>query len=189
MLFALHNALFAMPPALFILFLSLDPHLEDMDAQPRGDRLELRWHDAEEDLRGALTPSRLRANSPIHVGLRIEPFSGAKNLVNAASVTLRPVPFAQRQALQPVSPGNIDHEDPGTVVALTQQADGSFAADIMPTNPGPHVLQVSFHSTRLKIARTALVVESAALPTWPWIVLATTLLFFTLFFGIRSQLK
>jgi hypothetical protein len=156
---------------------------------PRAEALMLRWHDAEDNLSGRIAPPRLRATVPVTVSMRIEPFSGPSLLSGPVTLTLRKVAFSPERDIQPIASENIDGDDPGIVVPMTKQSDGSYAATVAANGAGPHVLQVTFRTSRQKIANTTIRFESAPLPVWPWAILAVLVLVGTLGVAIARQVR
>ncbi len=154
---------------------------------PRAEALTLQWHDAEDNISGRIQPSRLRATVPVTVSMRIEPFSGPSLLAGPVTLTLRKVAFSPQRDIQPIASEPIDNDDPGTIVAMNKQPDGSYSATVAATGAGPHVLQVTFRTSRQKFANTTIRFEVAPLPVWPWAVLAIVVLASVLGTAIARQ--
>jgi hypothetical protein len=182
-----YNLLFAMIFSFLLTVISADPRPETAQLRPNDNRIDVAWHDAEDDLRGTVTPRRIRVGVSIVVSIRVEPFNLKGARPSALAMTLRQVPFVTPQEYQPISPGNIDQEDPGTVVQMQLQTDGSYLGEVTPTRDGPHVLQFSFRSTRMKNARAAINVESAPLPLWPWLLAASLFVALPLWMVARKK--
>ncbi len=120
--------------------------LDQVTVDPREDLLELSWSDAEERLQGSITPTAPREGEPLKVIVKIGRFEGAP--------FEGPITFTLREA-------GATHGQTVTV----PRGEHHWQATFTPENDGPHLLDVSFRTTRYKALHTPLVVsENAQVP-------------------------
>ena len=109
------------------------------------DGLVLFWEDAENALRGRMIPAVPRVGEPLRIALRIRTFEG-RAFKGPVMLTLR----ARGQM--------------GGPTEKVEPKDGLWSADFVPRLSGPHVLDVSFRTSRPKLLRAQLDVSESVFP-------------------------
>lgn len=134
--------------------------------------LDFEWSDAEDRIQGAISPKRPIEGQPIDVSAHVGTFQGAE--------FDGPVTLSFKEA------GSTG----GGQTQTLKRAKGEKAwrARFTPDRAGPHVLEVSFATTRHKVAAGAVEVQEAALARWPWWVLIGLLAAGALGFGVKQVL-
>ncbi len=144
---------------------------DQVNVDPRDDLLELSWSDAEERLQGSISPAVPREGEPLKVIVRLGRFEGTP--------FEGPITFTLREA-------GSTHGQTVTVPHGEQHWQATFT----PENDGPHLLDVSFRTTRYKALHTPLQVwENARVPRllgWGVLGLGALVL---LGYSVRSQLR
>jgi hypothetical protein len=112
---------------------------------PEEDKLVLFWEDSETALRGTMVPVVPRVGEPLRVTLRIRALEG-KPFKGQVMLTLRG-----------------EREIGGPTEKVEPQA-GIWAADFVPRVTGPHVLDVSFRTTRPKLLHARFEVGESQFP-------------------------
>jgi hypothetical protein len=144
-------------PALALLLsgLPVDVHAGENDLTTfklidRPGHHELFWQDAEDVVRGTITPRPTRSGGELTVSLFVGSVQGAP-FEGPVTIALRPL-----EAMG------------GTEAATVTRGkdDKTWVRRFTPTEPGPHRLEVSFRTTHLKVVRGVLPVEEAPLPRW-----------------------
>ena len=113
---------------------------------PNQRTLQLSWRDAEDSLKGTINPDLLREGEPLKVSLMVGSYYGAP-FAGPVTIALRP-DGAQ---------GSAD------TITVTPE-NGAWHATFTPKSDGPHVIDVSFRTTRLKVLHAKIPVERAKLP-------------------------
>jgi hypothetical protein len=144
---------------------------DQVNVDPRDDLLELSWSDAEERLQGSISPAVPREGEPLKIIVRLGRFEGTP--------FEGPITFTLREA-------GSTHGQTVTVPRGEQHWQATFT----PENDGPHLLDVSFRTTRYKALHTPLQVwENARVPRllgWGVLGLGALVL---LGYSMRSQLR
>jgi hypothetical protein len=107
--------------------------------------LELSWSDYEERLRGSLLPVPPVPGKPLQVQLHVgsyhgEPFDGP------VTITLREEGATQGQT------------------RMVRRGEANWTAEFVPERTGPHQLDISFRTTRLKVVHAKFDVAPAPIP-------------------------
>jgi hypothetical protein len=117
-----------------------------VNVDPREDLLELSWSDAEERLQGSISPAVPREGEPLKVIVQLGRFEGPP--------FEGPITFTLREA-------GATHGQTVTVA----RGERHWQATFTPESDGPHLLDVSFRTTRYKALHTSLqVMESTRVP-------------------------
>jgi hypothetical protein len=167
---------------LLLIALAAEPSLavapEDPDALDRiavntnRASMDLSWADSEDRLKGALSPFPLRADVPMQVSVSVGTYSGP-DFDGPLTITLK-APGAQKgESIEVKRP-------PGERLWL---------ARFTPHEEGPHTLEFSFRTTRLKRTVATIDVADAPVPRWPWYALLAVVTALAIGFGARSALK
>lgn len=133
--------------------------------------LELAWSDAEDRLKGAAGPSPVRANVPLQISVQVGTFAGG--------TFDGPVQFTLKAA---------GAERGESVEVRRAPGERLWLATLTPTSTGPHRLEFSFRSTRLKRSVAMIDVSDAPAPRWPWYGLVALATAIALGLGARSAL-
>jgi hypothetical protein len=116
---------------------------------PADRMLSLDWSDADDVLKGGITPAPLVAREPFTVSVRIEPKMGKGHDM--------PVVLTLRQ---------VGHEQ--GVSQVVKREHGVWVAHFTPQHQGPHLLDVAFRTGQPKVLHAGLTVRSAPVPAWAW---------------------
>lgn len=119
--------------------------LDQIEVTPRADVLELSWSDAEERLQGSVSPATPREGQPLQVSLQVNRFEGAA-YDGPVTLTLRETGATHGQSV------------------TVERGPRHWQATFTPENPGPHLLDVSFRTTRFKVVHAPLQVEGSLVP-------------------------
>ena len=144
--------------------------MDRVEVTPHDDVLELRWSDAEERLQGSLRPTPPRAGRELHVSLDVGSFEG---------VEFRgPLVLTLREA-------GATHGESRTVT----RGERHWEAVFVPENEGPHLLDVSFRTTRNKVVHAAFDVSPSPVPRILGLLLFGGITLTLLGFTVRSVLR
>lgn len=138
--------------------------------QVSGDVVQLSWADAEDRLQGSVRPVRPRAGEPLSVSLHVGAFEG-RPFDGPLTVTLRKV-----------------GETHGQTVTVAREGE-AWSTSFVPAEEGPHMLDVSFRSTRHKLVHARLEVAEAALSRLPWFIVLGAIAAALLALGVRRAGK
>lgn len=110
----------------------------------------LQWRDAEDVVRGTVTPWPVRVGEPFTVSLVVSTVQGA-DFEGPVTIALRPL-----------------DELGGTASQTVKRSEGEKAwlATFTPTEEAPHRLEISFRTTHLKVTRGVVPVATGRLPKW-----------------------
>lgn len=136
----------------------------------RGDVLELSWSDTEERLQGAISPEVPREGEPLKVLLNVGSFQGAE-FSGPITVTLRE-----------------DGSMHGLVKTVNKGAV-NWTTEFIPERSGPHQLDVSFRTTRLKVLHADFEVAPSLVPRFFLWGLVGLMAGLALLLGVRSLLR
>ncbi|WP_224245912.1 hypothetical protein [Hyalangium gracile] len=134
--------------------------------------LELAWSDTEERLQGSLHPDTPREGVPLRVRVHVGSFAG-EDFEGPVTLTLREVGATHGQ----------------TATVTRAKGEVNWVAEFTPEKTGPHQLDVSFRTTRLKVLHADIDVVDRPIPRfflWAIVGLAATL---ALAYGIRSVVR
>jgi hypothetical protein len=124
-----------------------------IDVEAQEDVLTLSWSDAEERLQGSIRPANPREGEPLQISLQVGSFEG-ESFEGPVILTLREEGATHGQSL--------------TVKKGAQHWQATFT----PEQDGPHLLDVSFRTTRHKALHAPLQVRQSRLPlTLGWAML------------------
>jgi hypothetical protein len=132
--------------------------------------LELSWSDYEERLKGSLSPAPPRAGQPLRVNVHVGSFEG-EAFDGPLTITLREE--GQTQG------------DTRTV----RRGEANWTVEFLPERSGPHQLDFSFRTTRLKVLHAQVEVAASPVPRmilWSGLGLLTVV---AISFGVRSLLR
>ncbi len=144
--------------------------LDRAAVQIAGGTLEIRWSDAEDDLRAWVTPASPRAGEPLTVSVRVGPFEGP---AYQGPVTLR---LREENALS------------GETVTVLRNKDG-WQAQLTPHSEGPHTLDFTYRSTRMKSVHATFNVAGGFIPRLVAYLSLATAVGLALALGIRQTLR
>jgi len=126
------------------------------------------WADAEDRIKGTLTPPQPRQGQPLTVSVFVGSFQGE---AFAGPVTL---------SLKPV--GGMGKGE--VITVIRPQGERNWTHTFVPSERGDHVLEVAFFSTRRKVARATLAIGDPGVPTWLAAVIAGSLVLFIIGGGV-----
>ena len=109
------------------------------------DVLELSWSDTEERLQGGIRPAHPRAGRPLTVSLEVGSFEG-EDFTGPLVLTLREAGANHGQSI------------------TVKRGERHWEATFIPENPGPHLLDVNFRTTRAKFLHAAIEVGPSPVP-------------------------
>jgi hypothetical protein len=118
---------------------------DQISVDRRNDVLELSWSDTEERLQGAIQPDVPHAGQPLKVLLNVGSFEGAP-FEGPLTLTLREEGATHGQ------------------VKTVKKGPVNWHAEFTPEREGPHQLDVSFRTTRLKVLHADFEVLSPPVP-------------------------
>lgn len=135
--------------------LPVDPHagenqLTTLKVVERRGSADLLWQDAEDVVKGTITPFPIRAGSPFTVSIFVGTLQG-EDFTGPVTLGLRPL-----EALG------------GTDTVTVERGPGAktWVHAFTASEEGPHRLEVSFRTTHLKVVRGELTVLEPLLPRW-----------------------
>lgn len=132
--------------------------------------LQLSWSDYEERLKGSIDPTPPRAGQPLRLNVHVGSFEG-EPFNGPLTITLREEGSTQGQT-QTVGKG----------VA-------NWTAEFIPENAGPHQIDFSFRTTRIKVLHARIEVAPSPIPRvilWSGLGLLTVV---AISFGVRNLLR
>ncbi len=186
------------PSAYLLIFLGQIPGLQQLPGtspeqvmRVKHDEagLTLGWSDAEDRLQGAVSPPIARVGGPLQVSVHVGTFQGAE-FDGPVTLSLRPYGYAEPREGEPLGLRPMKDGPPPDVVTVTRgKTDRAWTHTFTPHREGPHVLEVSFRTTRLKVARALVTVDEGRLPTWPWYVIAALAILTAVGVGVRVLFK
>ncbi len=149
------------------------PASREIAVSPSANSLDLTWSDVEDRLQGAITPKVPVEGLPFDLSMHVGSFQGDE--------FDGPVTFS----LKPVDSKG------GGLSQTVKRAKGEKAWKVtfVPEEPGMHTLEISFSTTRMKVAGTKIAVQEARLPRWPWWVMVAVAGAVALGLGVRSVFK
>lgn len=113
--------------------------------ETREDMLTLSWSDTEERLRGSIRPAAPRAGEPLQINLQVGSFEG-EDFEGPLILTLREEGTTHGQS-------------------VTVKKDAlHWQATFTPENDGPHLVDVSFRTTRHKVLHASFQVRESRMP-------------------------
>ncbi|MBX5484327.1 MAG: hypothetical protein IRZ16_21100 [Myxococcaceae bacterium] len=140
-----------------------------ISVRPQHRAIELSWNDTEDTLSGSVTPDLPREGQPLTVTVMVASFYGPP-FDGPVTIALRPE-GAQGSAQ--------------TVTVAPEH--GTWSATFVPKSAGPHLVDISFRTTRLKVLHANIRVEPAKLPrSVAWGLGGMVVLLAVLFGGLRQ---
>jgi hypothetical protein len=124
--------------------------LTRLRVEERPGHAEVYWADAEDVVRGTLTPFPIRAGTPFTVSLVVGTVQG-EDFSGPVTVALRPL-------------ADLGGTESATVAR--RAGERAWVHVFTPKQDGEHRLEVSFRTTHLKVARGVIPVAEAKLPRW-----------------------
>lgn len=161
-------------PSAYLLVLLAQPAPHDALKVNLGSAgLDFEWSDAEDRVQGSIAPRRPIEGEPIDVSAHVGTFQGAEfdGPVTLSFKELRSTGGGQTQTVK------------------RAKGEKAWRARFTPQTAGPHTFEVSFATTRHKVASGTIEVQEAALSRWPWWAAIGILAIAALGFGVRSVLK
>jgi len=132
--------------------------------------LELSWSDYEDRLRGSINPAPPRAGQPLRVNVHVGSFQG--DLFDGPlTITLREEGLTQGQT------------------QTVRRGEANWTAEFIPERAGPHQLDFSFRTTRLKVLHARVEVAPSPVPRlilWSGLGLLAVVV---ISLGVRSLLR
>ena len=132
--------------------------------------LQLSWSDYEERLKGSINPTPPRAGQPLRLNVHVGSFEG-EPFDGPLTITLREEGSTQGQT-QTVGKG-----------------EANWTAEFIPENAGPHQIDFSFRTTRIKVLHARIEVAPSPIPRvilWSGLGLLTVV---AISFGVRGLLR
>ncbi|MBL8914423.1 MAG: hypothetical protein JNM17_27200 [Archangium sp.] len=119
----------------------------EFKSNPQG--LTWDWSDAEETVRGTITPSRLKAGNPITISAVLEAVNG-EEIMSPVTISIRPA-------------GEMGSADSKTVPRGTTRV---WTTSFTPAEAGDYKLEIGWRTTHHKVIRGVFTVNQAGLPEW-----------------------
>lgn len=135
--------------------------------------LELTWSDAEDRIQATVTPATPTEGQPFEISAHVGTFQGPE-FDGPVSLTLK-------------FNGEPAEEQTQTVRRLPGAK--AWKATFTPREAGAYGVEISFRTTRLKVARAPLLISIAKLPRWPWWAMVGVLSAVALGLGVRAVFK
>ena len=148
---------------------------DELKVTPRAGSVSLTWRDTEDVIRGELTPNPVRADEPISLSVDVGSLDGVE-MTGPVTVSLRPAPKSNqpRENLGPVS---LDSMKSAAIQTATRKPGApGYVFQITPVSDGPNVIEVSFRTTRLKVARGVLQVAPSKFSPLLWGVITASII-------------
>jgi hypothetical protein len=164
-------------PSAYLLLLLAQPMFRPPNGEivvtPGTNTLELMWNDVEDRLQGSITPKAPVEGIPVDITAHVGSFQGVE--------FDGPVTFS----FKPVDSKG------GGQSRTVKRAPGEKAwrAAFVPEASGMHTIEISFATTRMKVATTKIPVGEARLPRWPWWLMVGVAGAVALGLGVRSVFK
>jgi hypothetical protein len=118
--------------------------------EERQGHAEVHWADAEDVVRGTLTPFPIRAGTPFTVSLVVGTVQG-EDFGGPVTIALRPL-------------AELGGAESATVAR--RPGERAWVHVFTPDQDGAHRLEISFRTTHLKVTRGVIPVAEAKLPRW-----------------------
>ncbi len=158
-------------PSAYLLLLLAQPGEIQVTSTPT--TLELAWSDVEDRIQGSISPKNPVEQVPLVVTAHVGSFQG-EEFDGPVTFSLKPVDARA-----------------GGQSKTVKRAKGEKAwrVELTPDGPGMHSLDLSWSTTRLKVASAKIPVQEAKLPRWPWWVMVGLAAVTALGLGVRSMFK
>lgn len=135
--------------------------------------LDFTWADVEDRVQGTISPRYPVEQAPIDVSAHVGTFQGSE-FDGPVTLTLKPKGI--------VGGGQ-------TKTLRRAKGERAWRATFLPEEAGPHTLEVSFLTTRLKVVSATIEVVPAKLSRLPWWILIGALAAGAIGLGVRSVFK
>ena len=120
----------------------------ELKVTPNG--LTYDWSDADESLRGQLTPQPVRAGRSVTISAVLQPFSGSE-FEGPITFSIRPL------------------NEMGSTQSVTikrEKGERGWVTQVTLADPGEYRLEISWSTTHRKVVRGVFTVQPAGLPGW-----------------------
>ncbi|GMU63265.1 MAG: hypothetical protein AMXMBFR34_50280 [Myxococcaceae bacterium] len=145
-----------------------ESELTTLKLDERPGHAQLSWSDAEDVVRGTLTPFPIRAGESFQVALVVGTVQG-QGFEGPVTIALRP----------------LEEMGGGESATVTRSAgEKAWLKTFTPQESGPHRLEVSFRTTHLKVIRGIIPVAGPRLPRWLLYAVGGSLLTVSLAIGV-----
>lgn len=125
----------------------------ELKLTPNG--LTFDWADADESLRGQVTPNPVRAGRSLTISAVLQPFTG-DDFTGPLTFSLRPLN---------------EMGSTWTETVTRKPGERGWVKEVTLTEPGDYRLEISWRTTHHKVVRGVLPVSPAGLPVWvTWLV-------------------
>jgi len=164
-------------PSAYLLLLLAQPMYRPPNGEivvtPAANALDLAWNDVEDRVQGAITPRVPTEGVPMEISAHVGSFYGAE-FDGPVTFSFKPV----------------ENKGGGQSQTVKRPAgEKAWRASFVPEQTGMHTLEISFATTRMKVAATKIPVMEAKLPRWPWWLLVAVAGAVALGLGVRSLFK
>ena len=129
--------------------------LTQLELKVTANGLTFEWGDADESLRGQLSPQPVRVGRTVTVSAVLQPFTGP-DFTGPLTFSMRPL------------------NEMGSTQSVTvsrKKGERGWAAEFNLTDPTEHRLEISWASTHHKVVRAIVPVSPGGLPAWvTWLI-------------------
>jgi hypothetical protein len=158
----------------YLLLLVAQPGLrapvDEIALSPGVKTIDLAWSDVEDRLQGSISPKVPVEEAPIEISAHVGTFQGPE--------FDGPLTFSFKRS---------DSKGGGQSKTVKRAAgEKSWRATFVPETSGLHTLEISFATTRMKVASAKIPVGEAKLPRWPWWVIVGLAMTIALGLGVRA---
>ncbi len=158
-------------PSAYLLLLLAQPGEIQVTSTPT--TLELSWNDVEDRVQGSITPFAPVEGLPLMVTAHVGNFQG-EEFDGPVTFSLKPV----------------DAKNGGQSKTVKRvKGEKAWRVELTPDVPGMHTLDLSWSTTRMKVASAKIAVQEAKLPRWPWWVMVGLAAVIAVGLGVRSMFK
>lgn len=160
-------------PSAYLLVLLAQPVQPVLKMTPGTASVDFEWSDVEDRIQGSVTPRRPIEGKPLDVSAHVGTFQGVE-FDGPVTISLK----------------EKDSRGGGQSVTLKRaKGEKAWRTSFTPGAAGPYTLEISFQTTRHKVASGTIEVEDAPLSRWPWWALIGVLAVGALGFGVWSMFK
>ncbi len=164
-------------PSAYLLLLLAQPAYRtpstEITVTPSANTLDLAWSDVEDRMQGSITPKAPIEGAPMVVTAHVGQFQGVE--------FDGPVTFSFKV---------VDSKGGGQSKTVKRApGEKAWKAEFTPEEAGTHTLEISYTTTRMKVANAKIEVLEAKLPRWPWWMLVGVAGAVALGLGVRSVFK
>ena len=148
------------------------PNVE-ISVTPSANGLDLAWSDVEDRLQGSISPRYPVEGTQLDVSAHVGSFQGVE-FDGPLTFSLKPIASTGGGKSMTVKRG------PG---------EKAWRAHFVPQDSGYHTLEISFSTTRMKVASSKILIGDAKVPRWPWWILVGVTGAVALGLGMRSLFR